>query len=131
MSNNLFSKAFIVQTGETIVGRRIVSLDPATGTVTQRDASSLMCLGVALENENETAGKCVDVMLKGIAEIEAGGAISPGDYITSLVTATNEGKGIVAAPAAGANEQVVGMALEAATTGSFFNVLLSQQQIQG
>jgi GNAT superfamily N-acetyltransferase len=74
------------------------------------------------------SGERVEVMTHGIAYVEAGAAVAVGVFVST----DSQGRGIAAAPAAGANQRVIGVALEAASAaGDVIRVLLSQGQIQG
>jgi hypothetical protein len=77
----------------------------------------------------DAAGKPVGVVEFGEVVAVAGGAISRGAFVQ--VGGTN-GRLTAAAPAAGVNAEVVGMALEAAAgDGSEFLLLVAPQRIQG
>jgi hypothetical protein len=67
------------------------------------------------------------VIVAGIAECQAGGAITRGDFLTSDAT----GKALASAPAAGVNNRVVGIALASGVLDDFIPVLLAQGRIQG
>jgi hypothetical protein len=64
----------------------------------------------------------------GIALVVAGAAITRG----ALVTSDSQGHAVTAAPAAGVNNRIVGMAYEAATAaGDIIRVFLAQGAVQG
>jgi hypothetical protein len=69
----------------------------------------------------------VDVIVAGIAEVEAGGAITRGDPVTSDAS----GQAVAAAPALGVNNRIVGTALASAVAGDVIPVLITPSQIQG
>ncbi|MEE8113494.1 MAG: hypothetical protein V3T23_03980 [Nitrososphaerales archaeon] len=64
----------------------------------------------------------------GETDLTAGGTVAPGDLLTSDAT----GRGVTAAPAAGVNNRIGAMALEAGVIGQTIRVLLIPGgQIQG
>jgi len=74
------------------------------------------------------SGNRVDVILLGITELEAGAAFSAG----ALLTADSTGRGIVAAPAAGVNNRVVGIALQpASAAGDIVQMCVNPISLQG
>jgi Uncharacterized conserved protein (DUF2190) len=73
-------------------------------------------------------GNLVDVVIDGIAEGRAGAAIVRGSRLTIDAT----GRVIAAAPAAGANVQIIGIALKsAASADEQIPVLLQRSVMQG
>lgn len=112
--------------GTAIAKRRIVKFDAADGKVIQAAAATDSLVGVAAELD-AASGARVDVHLAGIAEIEAGGAVTRG----GLVTADANGKAVAAAPASGVNNRVIGVAMVTAANGDVFPVLLAPNLIQG
>jgi hypothetical protein len=99
----------------------------AADTVVQAAAATESMLGV---NTDLTivSGERVEVLVQGIAWLEAGAAIALG----GLVTADSLGRGVTAAPAAGVNNRHVGIALDAAVAaGDQIRVLLSPGSVQG
>lgn len=82
--------------------------------------------GVA-QSEPSSANKSLVVATEGISKVVAGGTIAIGDLITS----DSAGKGVAAAPNAGTNNWIIGVALQVAATGEKFSVLLGVQRIQG
>ncbi|MFN8995350.1 MAG: capsid cement protein [Pseudomonadota bacterium] len=124
MSNLILAKAFTA--AAAIAPYRIVRLASAD-TVEQAAAVANALIGV---NTDLTiaANERVEVMVQGIAWVEAGAAISIG----SLVTTDSVGRGVAAAPAAGVNNRHIGIALDAAAAaGDQIRVLLSPGSVQG
>lgn len=124
MSNPLLFKAFTA--GGAIAPYRLVKFSAAE-TVVQSAAAADAHVGV---NTDLTValGERVEVMTHGIAYVEAGAAITIG----TLITADAQGRGVTAAPAAGANNRVIGIAMEAASAaGDIIRVLLSPGSVQG
>ncbi|MFN7610467.1 MAG: DUF2190 family protein [bacterium] len=124
MSNLLLAKAFTA--GGAISPYRIVRFSAAE-TVVQAAAATEAMFGV---NTDLTivSGERVEVMTHGIAWVEAGAAITIGLPLTSDAS----GRAVAAAPAAGVNNRIIGIALDAAVAaGDQIRVLLSPGQIQG
>jgi hypothetical protein len=112
--------------GGAISPYRIVRLASAD-TVEQAAAVANALIGV---NTDLTivSGERVEVMVQGIAWVEAGAAITIG----ALVTTDSVGRGVAAAPAAGTNNRHIGVALDAAVAaGDQIRVLLSPGSVQG
>ncbi len=124
MSNPLLFKAYVA--GGAINPYRIVRITNAD-TVEQAAAVLNALIGVNTDLPI-VSGERVEVMMQGIAWVEAGAAIAVGVPVTS----DSSGRGIAAAPAAGANQRIIGFALEAAVAaGDQIRVLLSPGQVQG
>lgn len=124
MSNPLLLKSFIA--AAAIAAFRIVKFSGA-GTCIQTSAATDLSIGVCNE-VSPLAGERFDAVLTGIAYVEAGAAFALGAEITSDAI----GRGVTAAPAAGSNNRIVGIALEAASAaGDIVPVLLSQSVKQG
>lgn len=124
MSNPLLFKGFTA--GGAISPYRIVKFSAAE-TVVQSVAEGDAHIGVN-SDLSVASGERVEVMVAGIANVEAGGAITIG----ALVTSDASGRGVAAAPAAGANNRVIGIAMEAASAaGDIIRVLLSPGSVQG
>jgi hypothetical protein len=124
VSNLILAKAF--NASGAISPYRIVRITSADN-VEQAAAVSHTLIGV---NSDLTiaSGERVEILTHGIAWVEAGAAIAVGLPVTSDAS----GRGVAAAPAAGANNRIIGFALEAAVAaGDQIRVLLSPGQIQG
>jgi len=122
--NPLLYKAFTA--GGAISPYRLVKFSAAE-TVVVSAAAGDFHIGV---NSDLTiaSGERVEVMTHGIAFAEAGAAITIG----TLLTADASGRVITAAPAAGVNNRIIGIAMEAATAaGDIIRVLLSPGSVQG
>lgn len=124
MSNIVLAKGF--NAGAAIAPYRIVKFSAAE-TVIQSAAAADSHVGVVSE-VGPASGERAEVIVSGVALVEAGAAVTVG----ALVTADGTGRGIAAAPAAGANARHIGVALEAASAaGDIIRVLLSQGSVQG
>ncbi|MER2545936.1 MAG: capsid cement protein [Candidatus Accumulibacter phosphatis] len=124
MSNPSLIKNF--SAGAAISAYRQVKFSAAE-TVIQGAAATDATIGVANE-VGAASGERQDVVLDGIAYVEAGAAVTIGTLITSDAT----GRAVTAAPAAGTNNRIVGIALDAATAaGDVIRVLLAPGSVQG
>ncbi len=124
MSNPILVKNFTA--GAVINAFRLVKLS-AADTVVLAAAATDNLIGVNADIAPALNERC-DVVLMGIAFVEAGAAIALG----ALVTSDSVGRGIAAAPAAGSNVRVIGFALEAATAaGDVIRVALEAGVMQG
>ena len=124
MSNPLLQKNFTA--GAAIAACRIVKLS-AANTVIQSAAAADSHIGVCSEVGPASGERC-DVVVSGIAFVEAGAAFALG----ALLTADSVGRAVIAAPAAGANNRIIGVALDAAVAaGDIVRVMISQCSLQG
>ncbi len=117
-------KAFVAETA--ITRRRIVKFGAADNAVVQAAAAADLSFGVSSEID-AAIGQTCDVVLSDIADVEFGGAVTRG----AKLTADAQGRAVAAAPAAGANAQVIGVALVTAVLGDVGPVLLKQSVMQG
>lgn len=125
MSNPTLMKNFLAEAA--IPAYRLVKLGTADGKVTTAVAATDLIVGPIMD-VSPAIGERVDVVMVGIAYIEAGAAITRG----SLVTSDSVGRCVTAAPAAGANNRCIGVAVEAATAaGDIITVQISPSMMQG
>lgn len=113
--------------GGTIAPNLLVKIGAADQTVIAAAAATDKILGVSVMNITALSGDRVDVVVNGEYEVKLGGTVARGDFITSDAS----GLGVAAAPAAGTNNGVVGMALEAGVAGDLIAVQLSPGTRQG
>lgn len=112
--------------GAALTARRLVKMS-ADRTVIPAAAATDTPIGVA-EFDVTTVGEIGTIQVDGVAYVEAGAAISVGDK----VTADSSGRGVTAAPSAGTNNGVIGIALEAASAaGDLIEVMLVPSTLQG
>ena len=124
MSNLLLAKNYTA--GAAINAFRIVKFS-APDTLILAAAATDFLIGINSEVAPVTGERC-DAALQGIAFCEAGAAIAVG----AMVTSDAVGRGVTAAPGAGVNNRVIGIALEAATAaGDVIRVLLEPGVMQG
>lgn len=112
--------------GGAIAKRRIVKFGADDKTMLQAAAATDLLIGVATEVDVVT-GEPVDVILEGIALCQAGGAVTRGNEVTSDAN----GKAVAAAPGAGVNNRIIGIALASAVLDDWFPVKLSLGIKQG
>lgn len=105
---------------------RIVKLGAADSGVTLGAASTDLLLGVSTEIDTEADEPC-DVHLDGVVDVEFGGNVTRLAWLTS----DEDGRAIVAAPAAGVNASVIGRALVAGVAGDIGVAHLAPGRIQG
>jgi hypothetical protein len=125
MINNMLAKAFVAEAA--VPGRRLVKMGSADDQVVVGAAAGDIVFGVSDPVGQATVGGRIDVIVAGIVEVDAGGTIARGARVASDAT----GKGVAAAPGAGTNNGVVGIALRAAVNGDIVPVLLMQHTFQG
>ncbi|HMN55647.1 MAG TPA: DUF2190 domain-containing protein [Ottowia sp.] len=124
MSNPLLTKSFVAEAA--INTYRIVKFGTTDDAVIQGAAAADALIGV-VESVAPALGERCDVVLAGIAEVKLGGGVTRG----GLVTSDGTGQGVAAAPAAGANNGVIGRALMSGVSGDVIPVLLSPGTTQG
>lgn len=124
MANPDFIKTYTAETA--VAAYRAVKHGTADTSVVQAAASTDALIGVSGPLAGD-AGKRVDIIHSGTAEIEYGGAVTRGDWLTSDV----DGKAITAAPAAGVNANVIGRAMCSGVLGDIGFCLLAPGRIQG
>ena len=125
MANPTFIKAM---NAEAIVAPfRIVKIGAADGGVIQGAAAADVLLGVSDELGQATIGDRVDVILNGTADVMYGGTVARGARLTTDAT----GRAVTAAPAAGANNGIIGTALVSGVVGDIGSVHIAQSVLQG
>src|SRR5512133_80103 len=106
---------------------RIVKPGAADYGVLQAAAVGDKLVGITVPLVSAATGDTVDVIHDGIADLQLGGTVTRGDLLTSDAT----GQGVTAAPAAGTNNRVIGVALVSGVSGDIIPVLLSAGSFQG
>lgn len=109
-----------------IAGYRIVKPGAADGAAVQATTTTEPLMGVA-DRLGAASGATVDVHMAGIAEVEFGGNVTRGDFLT----ADASGRAVAAAPGAGVNVNVIGRAMVSGASGDIGSVMISQGRIQG
>lgn len=112
--------------GGAISQRRIVKFGADDKTVLAAAAATDLLMGVSTDIDT-VLGEPTDVQVTGIALVKAGGVITRGNEVTSDAT----GQAVAAAPGAGANNRIIGVAFASAVAGDLIPVLLSMGVKQG
>lgn len=112
--------------GAAIGAYKIVKPGASADTVVQAAAATDKSIGVS-DLGADAAGDRVDVVIDGVARVVYGGNVAYGDPLTSDAN----GNAVVAAPAAGANARVIGIAMLAGVAGDIGAVRLSPSVMQG
>lgn len=123
MNNPLLTKAF--NAGAAVAGYRIVKQSD-DDTVVVGAAATDKLIGIS-NNLGAANADRVDVHMAGSVEVEYGGNVAVGDPLTSDGT----GKAVAAAPAAGANARLIGVALKAGAAGDIGCCTISPSVMQG
>lgn len=79
------------------------------------------------QHTTSAANEQVEVMLTGISDLKLGGTVVRGDKVTTNAS----GQGVVASPAAGVNNNTIGVALQSGVSGDIRPVLLCPGKVQG
>lgn len=122
LKNPILSLEYVA--GGTITEGQILKHSSDTAVVAAAAATDKI-IGVA--EHAAASAATVRVQLMGRAKVKAGGTIARGD----LVTSDASGLAVAAAPGAGVNNRILGVALQAAVSGDEFSVLLAQCEKQG
>lgn len=104
----------------------IVKHGTADGQVVPSAAATDKLLGVSTDIAAAINERC-DVILGGIADVLYGGNVTRGD----LLTADASGRAVTAAPAAGANNRIIGQAMVSGVLGDVGSVDINQGSLQG
>lgn len=112
--------------GAAIAARHIVKFGADDDTVVTAAAATDAPIGVTSEIDAALGEPC-DVMLSGLAEVVYGGNVAGGDLLTSDAN----GAAVTAAPAAGVNNRVIGVAMASGVAGDIGLVLLQPGSVQG
>jgi len=124
MNNPTLTKSFLA--GAAVTKYRIVKFGADDDSVVQAAAATDFLIGVADPLGGES-GRRVDVIMQGAADVEYGGTVTRG----ALLTADANGRAVAAAPAAGSNNRIIGVAMASGVTGDIGSVLLSPGSMQG
>lgn len=126
MANPKLTKSYIAEAA--VLPYRVVKCGAADGQVVQSAAAADAHIGIADNLGQATVNARVDVVQGGIAEAEAGAAITRG----ALLASDASGRVITAAASAGANVRVIGVAqASAAGAGEIIPVLVAPGSFQG
>lgn len=120
----IHAEPFIADT--TIAAFRIVKFS-ATSNVTPATSVTDRLLGVSLGPGSVSTGNTVNVCMSGKCFLEVSGSVGRGAPLTTNAS----GQGVQAAPASGANNTIIAIALEGGTTGSIIPVFVTHGWLQG
>lgn len=112
--------------GAAIAAYRIVKFDSTDYTVIQAAAATDLSVGVS-ELGCTAAGDRVDIVKCALAKVEYGGTITRGQKLT----ADANGKAVAAAPAAGVNNHIIGIAEVSGVSGDIGEVWINFSVMQG
>ena len=124
MANPGLIKTYVAEAA--VAAYRIVKPGTSDGNVVQGAAVTDALIGISGMVAGDL-GKRVDIIHSDIAEVEYGGAVTRGDWLTSDAN----GKAVTAAPAAGTNNNVIGRALVSGVLGDIGSCLIAPGRIQG
>ena len=113
--------------GAAIAPYRICKAGAADLTAIQAAASTAGMFGVSDSLGAAAANDRVDIYTAGVVDVEYGGAVTRDD----LLTADADGKAVAAAPAAGVNARIIGIARVSGVLGDIGLVQLAPGRIQG
>lgn len=124
MLNPVLTKNFLA--GGTIPAYSLVKFGADDNTVVVAAAATDAIIGVTTSLP-AASGERVDVILCGVAEVILAGTVTRGGLLTSNAS----GAAVAAAPGAGTNNRVAGIALQSGVTGDVASVLVVPLGTQG
>lgn len=124
MSNVILARNFKAEAA--IPAFTLVKPGAADGNVLAAAAVGDAIIGVTTDIP-AALGERTDVILTGVADVVYGGPVVRGDWLTADAL----GRAVTAAPAAGANNNVIGRALVSGVLGDVGSVTLACNRIQG
>lgn len=124
MSNIELAKGFKAEAA--IAAFTIVKMGSADGQVLAAAAVSDKLMGITSDVGPAINERC-DVILSGIADVLYGGTVARGDLLTSDAS----GRATTAAPGAGTNNRIIGIALLSGVVGDVGQCYIAQSMMQG
>lgn len=124
MSNPIFTKSYTAEA--TIAPFRIVANGAADGGIIQAASATALMFGVTGELGADDT-ECLDVHQGGQPAVEYGGVVTRGAPLTS----DSIGRAVVAAPATGVNNRIIGFASVAGVSGDIVEFNISIHTMQG
>ncbi|MDA9499284.1 capsid cement protein [Bradyrhizobium sp. CCBAU 11357] len=124
MANIGVTKSYLAEAA--IAANIIVKVGANDYGVLQGAAATDKLIGITTEIA-AASGERTDVVHEGIADLKLGGTVARGDLLTSDAS----GQGITAAPAAGSNNRIIGMALISGVVGDIIPVKVAPGSFQG
>lgn len=105
---------------------RIVKFGATDGSVAQAAAVGDKAVGVSTEVPAALGERC-DTQLDEVAYVQYGGAVTRGDLLTSDAN----GKAVTAAPGAGTNNRIIGIAMVSGVLDDIGQVSITPSMMQG
>jgi hypothetical protein len=124
MRNEGLQKTLVA--GAAVTKNRILKFGADDLTAIHAAGSTDLLMGVS-DNLGAASAEPFDVIIDGLALVEYGGTVTRGD----LLTADSVGRAIAAAPAAGVNARVIGVAMLSGVLGDIGSVRMAPGRIQG
>ncbi len=122
--NDILVKNYVA--GGTIAAYTIVKWDSVDLQVIQAATATDLSIGVS-GRLGAASGERIDIIRSGLAMVTYGGTVTRGQKLT----ANASGQAIATAPAAGTNNQIIGIAEVSGVSGDTGSVLLTQSVMQG
>jgi len=123
MSNILLVKNNIA---DGVIAANTIVKFSADAHVVQAAAVTDSLIGITTDIPAALNDRC-DVIVHGLADVLYGGTVTRGDMLTTDAS----GRAVTAAPAAGVNNVVIGIAFVSGVVGDIGAVVLSQGKVQG
>lgn len=117
-------ESFVAQTA--VDAFLILRLGTADASVVPATAATDLLIGTSCSLPKD-AGEMVDMDVRPVAEVRLGGNITRGQPITANASS----RGVLAAPAAGANVRIIGFALRSGVNGDVIPYLRAPGVVQG
>lgn len=124
MNINGIQKAYLAEA--IIAANRIVKHGTADDKIIQATAATDKLLGITTEVA-AAINEHTDVVKTGLKDVEYGGTVTRGDPLTS----DSVGRAVVAAPAAGVNNRIIGFAEVAGVVGDIGQITIALGVMQG
>ena len=124
MSNIILVKNNIADA--VIPAYTLVKYGTADGHIIPAAAVLDSILGISTDIPAAIGDRC-DVIVEGVADVIYGGTVTRGDLLTTNAT----GQAVTAAPAAAANNRIVGVAVVSGVLNDIGQVKISQGMMQG
>jgi hypothetical protein len=113
--------------GATVNQYRIVKFGANDGEVVQGAAATDLLIGVSCQPGAVSAGQRIDIVRCDMADVEYGGVVTRGKKLTSDA----DGKAVEAAPAAGDNVHIIGIAEVSGIAGDIVPMYIEPSVMQG
>lgn len=105
----------------------VVKMGAADGKVAQASAATDLSVGVCCQPGGAADGERVDIVRSGLVEVQYGGTVARGKKLT----ANSAGKVVEAAPSAGANVHIIGIAEVSGVANDIVYLMIAPSVMQG